>query len=99
MKFAGSIDELRGARGPEVEFAVEVKANAARLAEALGEAGARCEVLTPLSVAVTLPPAETTGLVFRAARGAGVQVRALAERRESVEAAFVRVIGADSEAA
>jgi ABC-2 type transport system ATP-binding protein len=98
MKFSGTIDELRGARGPEVELVVEVKADAARLADGLGAAGARCEVLTPLSLAVTLPPAATTALVFDAAHGAGVQIRGLAERRESVEAAFLRVIGAESEA-
>jgi ABC-2 type transport system ATP-binding protein len=97
MKFAGTIDELRGARGPELELVVEVKADAARLAETLGAAGARCEVLSPLSLAVTLPDATTTELVFRGAREAGLQVRGIAERRESVEAAFLRVIGVEGE--
>jgi len=32
--------------------------------------------------------------VFRQAHGAGLQIRGLGVRRESVEAAFLRVIGA-----
>jgi ABC-2 type transport system ATP-binding protein len=97
MKFAGSIDALRGARGGESDLVVEVKADAARLGEHLTAAGVTCEVLSPLSLAVTLPAATTTELLFRSARDAGLQIRGIAERRESVEAAFLRVIGGESE--
>ncbi len=93
LRFAGSIDELRGARG-SADLQVEVKADASRLAEALTAAGAACEVLSPIALTVRLPDAETISSVFRHARGAGLQIRAIAERRESVEAAFLRVIGA-----
>ncbi len=88
VRFVGTIDELRGARGDE-ELAVEVRADAQRLADALTTAGARCEVtsLTALHVA-----GATTTQVFAAARDASVQVRGLTERRESVEAAFLRVV-------
>ncbi|MDX2092225.1 MAG: ABC transporter ATP-binding protein [Kofleriaceae bacterium] len=96
LKFAGSIDALRGARGSTLELVVEVKAEAARLGERLAAAGVTCEVLSPLSLAVTMPDGATTELLFRGARDAGLQIRGIAERRESVEAAFLRVIGGAS---
>jgi ABC-2 type transport system ATP-binding protein len=94
LRFAGTIDELRGARGRDSELAVEVKADAARLADALTAAGAECQLLSPLALFVSLPAHATTRLVFATAQAAGLQIRALAVRRESVEAAFLRVIGA-----
>jgi len=93
VRFVGSIDELRGARGRDSELAVQVKADAARLAEALTAARATCTVESPVALTVNLPPDATTELVFRIARDAGLQVRSLGVRRETVEAAFLRVIG------
>jgi ABC-2 type transport system ATP-binding protein len=93
IRFVGSIDELRGARGRDVELAVEVKADAARLAEALAAAGATCEVISAVLVHVNLPASATSGLVFQEAQRIGVQIRGLAPRRETLEAAFLRVIG------
>ena len=92
LRFAGTIDELRGTRGTDSELHVEVKADAARLAEALVQGGARCEVTSPLALRVDLPVHATSQLVFLAARAAGVQVRGIGVRRESVEAAFLRVL-------
>ena len=99
VKFVGTIDELRGARGDDTALTVEVKADAAKLAAALSEAGATCTVNSPIQLAVDLPPQATTELVFRRARDAGIQVRGIEVRRESVEAAFLRVVGADVEVA
>ena len=48
---------------------------------------------------VDLPKHATTELVFRRARDVGLQVRGIEVRRESVEAAFLRVIGAEPDAA
>jgi ABC-2 type transport system ATP-binding protein len=93
LRFAGTIDELRGARGRDSELVVEVKADAARLGEALGAAGATCRVTSPVALEVDLPAQATTQLVFHVARASGLQVRALGVRRDSVEAAFLRVIG------
>jgi ABC-2 type transport system ATP-binding protein len=93
VRFVGTIDELRGARGRDSELIVEVKAEAARFGEALTAAGARCKVTSPVALQVDLPASATTQLVFATAQAAGLQVRALAVRRESVEAAFLRVIG------
>jgi hypothetical protein len=44
-------------------------------------------------VAVDLPPNATSELVFRRAKEAGLQIRGIEVRRESVENAFLRVLG------
>ena len=98
VRFVGTIDELRGARGRDSELFVEVKADAARLAEALTAAGATCWVTSPLALMVNLPANAPTQLVFHTAQAAGLQIRTLGVRRESVEAAFLRVIGDTSPA-
>jgi len=90
--FVGSIAELRGVRGRDVELAVEVKADAARLGAALAAAGATCEVISAVVVHVNLPASATSSLVFHEAQQIGVQIRGLAPRRETLEAAFLRVI-------
>jgi ABC-2 type transport system ATP-binding protein len=97
VRFVGTIDELRGVRSDSGLLDVEVKADAAKLADALTAAGATCEVMSPVSVVVQLPPDVTTQLVFQRARDAGLQVRQLRTMQESVEAAFLRVIGTDSD--
>ena len=99
VKFVGTIDELRGARGDDTALTVDVKADAAKLAAALSEAGATCTVSSPIQLAVDLPAHATTELVFRRARDAGIQIRGIEVRRESVEAAFLRVVGADKDVA
>ncbi len=93
IRFVGSIDELRGARGRDSELAVEVKAEAQKLADALESAGARCKVTSPIALEVDLPSDATSQLVFAKAHETALQVRQLEVRRESVEAAFLRVIG------
>ena len=98
VKFVGTIDELRGARGRDSELFVEVKAEAARLGEALTAAGATCRVTSPVALQVDLPANATTQLVFQTAQATGLQIRELGVRRESVEAAFLRVIGDDAAA-
>ena len=98
VKFVGTIDELRGARGDDTALTVEVKADAQKLADALTAEGATCKVSSLIQLSVDLPPKATTELVFRRARDAGLQVRGIEVRRESVEAAFLRVIGAEPEA-
>jgi len=92
-RFVGTIDALRGAVGRASELLVEVRESAATLASALTTAGATCEVTSPVALRVDLPADATSDLVFRTARDAGVQVRGLGMRRETVEAAFLRVIG------
>jgi ABC-2 type transport system ATP-binding protein len=98
VKFVGTIDELRGARGDDTALTVEVKADAQKLADALTIDGATCKVSSLVQLSVDLPAKATTELVFRRARDAGLQIRGIEVRRESVEAAFLRVIGAEPEA-
>jgi ABC-2 type transport system ATP-binding protein len=93
VRFSGTIDELHGVRGRDSELYVVVKTDAARLAEALTAAGAICRVTSPLALQVDLPADATTQLVFSTARTAGLQVRELGVRRDSMEAAFLRVLG------
>ncbi len=93
IRFVGSIDELRGARGLDSQITVEVKADADKLAEVLTTAGATCKVTSPVAVSVDLPENATSDLVFRQAKAAGLQVRGIEVRRESVENAFLRVLG------
>jgi ABC-2 type transport system ATP-binding protein len=93
IRFAGTIDALRGAHGLPTELRVEVKLDAAKLGDSLAEAGATCTVTSPVELDVDLPADATTELVFRRARDAGLQIRGIAVRRESVEAAFLRIIG------
>ena len=58
------------------------------------QAGATCRRgVAGRSSSVDLPDGGDQRLVFRRAREAGLQVRGLEVRRESVEAAFLRVIG------
>jgi ABC-2 type transport system ATP-binding protein len=98
VRFVGTIEELRGARGLDSNLTVEVKAEAGKLAEALAAAGASCKVKSPVAIEVDLPATATSALVFRTAKQAGLQVRGIEVRRESVEAAFLRVIGEESPA-
>ncbi|MEO8844262.1 MAG: ABC transporter ATP-binding protein [Kofleriaceae bacterium] len=98
VKFVGTIDELRGARGDDTELTIEVKADAQKLADVLTTEGATCTVKSLIQLDVDLPKHATTELVFRRARDAGLQVRGIEVRRDSVEAAFLRVLGAEPEA-
>jgi ABC-2 type transport system ATP-binding protein len=93
VRFTGTIEALRADRSTANQLNVEVKADAARFAEVLTTAGATCKPISPIALEVELPDGATTQLVFRAARDAGIQVRGLSLRRETIEAAFLRVIG------
>ncbi|HSN30374.1 MAG TPA: ABC transporter ATP-binding protein, partial [Kofleriaceae bacterium] len=75
VRFVGSIDELRGARGRLGELVIEVKADPDKLAAALTAAGATCKRLTPVQLEVDLPASARNRMVFECAREAGVQVR------------------------
>ena len=92
IRFAGTIEALRESRGRGGAYVVEVKAGADRLADALARTGAAAHATSPVALAVTLPDGVATRLVFETAARLGVQVRGLALERESMEAAFLRVI-------
>jgi ABC-2 type transport system ATP-binding protein len=85
--------DLRDKGGHDRQLVIEVKEDAARFAEVLATVGAASKQTSPVALEVDLPEGATTRLVFETARDAGIQVRGLAARRESIEAAFLRVIG------
>ena len=93
LRFSGSVVELRKSRGVDGEYVVEVKASPEHLREALRAAGAASEVTSALTVSLTLPAGADTRLAFEAARQSRTQIRRLEVRRDSLEAAFLRVIG------
>ena len=93
MRFSGTIEELRRSRGGDGELLVEVKEEPERLVAALRAAGAQSEVTSPLTATLTLPAGADTRLAFEAARRSGSQIRKLEVRRDSLESAFLRVIG------
>ena len=94
LRFVGTIDELRGARGADTDLIVEVKAEALKLSVVLIAAGATCEVLSPVALSITLPAGANSETVFRLARASGTQIRGVTIRRTSMEDAFLQVIGA-----
>jgi ABC-2 type transport system ATP-binding protein len=96
VRFVGTIPELRGARGNDQALAIEVKADAERFATALAALGATAKTMSPIALHVDLPDGATSKLVFTAARDASIQIRALEPRHETIEAAFLRVIGASA---
>lgn len=92
QRFSGTIESLRATHGREGTFAVEVKENAAAMAAALSEAGAAATVTSPITVLTTLPAGTSTQLLFACAVARGLQVRQIEVPRESLEAAFLRMI-------
>jgi len=101
VRFSGSIEELRGATAADNVLEVEIKGAADEMREQFASAleGAGCEVSPagPRRVAVTVPAGESSAVVFLAAQSCGAQVRHLEVRRETMEQAFLRVIGANGD--
>jgi ABC-2 type transport system ATP-binding protein len=93
LRFSGAIETLRSRGVTGRELAVEVKAEAATLVEALRAKGIEATVKAGQQLSVALPESATPRDIIVAARGAGVQVRSLEPERESMEQAFLRVVG------
>ena len=85
LEFTGTLSALRG--DADDRFAVRVKDGLDKLAEALAAAGIDAQG-DGEELSLLLPGGDTTA-VFAAARAAGVQIRHLAPRRRSLEAAFL----------
>lgn len=95
LRFSGEIEELRtGGKGPDERvFDVEVKRDLEDYAERLRAAGCEVETKPPLELVARVPEAEGSTILLREARAVGTQVRRLEVRRESLEDAFMRVVG------
>jgi ABC-2 type transport system ATP-binding protein len=92
VEFVGSVDELRRTTRA---YAIEVALGADRAAEALNQRGATCRVLSATRLAIELPGDATTSWLFDVAHELGIQIRGLEIERETIEAAFLRVIARD----
>jgi ABC-2 type transport system ATP-binding protein len=87
LRFAGTIDELRGA---DSRIEVRVKEGEDRLIARLAEAGIAAERLSE-GLAVKMAH-EDADRIFALAAAAGVQVRHLAPLRATLEEAFMRTV-------
>ncbi|HET6610873.1 MAG TPA: ABC transporter ATP-binding protein [Kofleriaceae bacterium] len=92
MRFSGTIDQLRGGRDQRV-FDIEVKDKLMTLTARLQAAGCVVEPYPPRWTVVVVPEGKTSALILREARAVGAQIRHLEVRRESLETAFLRVLG------
>jgi ABC-2 type transport system ATP-binding protein len=96
IRFSGGIDELRrGMAFSERTFDVEVKHRGPELAARLSESGCEVESSGARSLVVTLPEGAESNLILEAGITTRAQVRELKVRRETLEAAFLRVVGAE----
>jgi ABC-2 type transport system ATP-binding protein len=91
VRFSGGIEALRRSVGGV--YRIEVKDGVDRLIGALATAGVTATAVSPIALSAPLPDDGGARLVFSAAREVGVQVRGLELEKESMEAAFLRVIG------
>jgi ABC-2 type transport system ATP-binding protein len=98
LRFSGTIAELRSSGQDDstgLAYDIEVKGGAKALADALTAAGCKTEGDGDRLLEVTLPAGSGSALVFQSAAAAKVQVRHLAVKRESLEAAFLRIVGVE----
>ncbi len=95
LRFSGKIEDLRtGGKMPDERvFDVEVKRDLEEYADKLRAAGCEVETEPPLKLVARVPEAEGSTILLREARAVGTQVRRLEVRRESLEDAFMRVVG------
>jgi len=91
IRFSGDIAKLRQSVGGT--YRIEVKDGVDRLVTSLGAAGIAAKAVSPIALAAPLGDAPDASIVFRAAKDASVQVRGFELEKESMEAAFLRVIG------
>jgi ABC-2 type transport system ATP-binding protein len=110
VKFADTVAALRQTRGGDSEYVVSVRDNADDFARDLRAAGMQCEVTSPVALKVVLVPPSGNGAfrdqggagtlrLFEIAAATGAQLRSVEVERETVEAAFLRIIGAATDAA
>lgn len=97
MKFSGTIEALResGAGANEQIVEVEMRDPTDAFAEHLRGAGCDVEDAAGLRLIVTMPDGKDTNFLLRSAVEAGAQLRHLQVRQETLEEAFLRVVGTE----
>lgn len=97
MRFSGSIENLRtgghGANERVVE--IEVRDTPEAFAQHLQTQGCEVELRPSNRLVVTLPEESDSSLLLREAKVANAQLRHLQVRLETLEEAFMRVVGAE----
>jgi len=96
LRFSGTIEDLRlNPADAALTFDVEVKERGQELAEGLTAKGCTVTDASSRTLVVTMPPGADSATVFDAAREAGAQLRRVEMQRESLESAFLRVVGGE----
>ncbi|MCP4443741.1 MAG: ABC transporter ATP-binding protein [Myxococcales bacterium] len=95
LKFTGTIEELRssGSGVNECTYEIEMRDPTDEFAKVLQKAGCEVEDRPGQRLIVTVPSGEDASLVMRQANTAGAQLRHLEVRKETLEEAFLRVVG------
>ncbi len=99
MRFTGTIEALRssGVGANESIIEVEMRDPTDEFAAHLRKVGCAVEDRPGLRLIITMPGGEDTSFVMREAVGTGAQVRHLEVRLETLEEAFLRVVGTELE--
>lgn len=97
LRFNGSIEELRHGGTGRNESVIEVEMRDAPegFAKHLVESGCEVEERGILGLIVSMPEGENANYILRQASSAGAQVRSLEVRLETLEEAFMRVVGGE----
>jgi ABC-2 type transport system ATP-binding protein len=92
LRFAGPLGELRA--GEVGRFLVRIKGERERFVEALLASGCDVTISDEGELRIALPAGATTAVILRAAMASGVQVRRLEAEKKTLEAAFLKAVGA-----
>ncbi len=97
LRFNGSIEELRttGAGRNESIVELEMRDDPTTFAAHLQTIGCEVESRPPLGLLVTMPSGESSQFILREALSFGVQLRSYQVRLETLEEAFIRVVGTE----
>ncbi|MBK9070684.1 MAG: ABC transporter ATP-binding protein [Myxococcales bacterium] len=97
IRYTGTIAELKQSRSAGSAYQVTVRDTAPALVDALNAAGAQATGVSATALVTILGSKLAVRDLFAIAGAARVQVRSVELERESMEQAFLRVIGAASE--
>jgi len=99
LRFSGSIEALRRSGQGESERVLEVEMRdpIALFAEHLRAADCQVEARDGMRLVVTMPEGRDSAFLLRQARAVGAQVRGMKPKLETLEDAFLRVVGSELE--
>lgn len=97
LRFSGTIEELRhgGEGANESIVEIQVRDASESFAAHLEKEGCLVEEKPPHALIVTMPEGEDSSFLLREAAECGVQLRQLQVQLETLEEAFMRVVGAE----